>query len=422
MAPKTVAAGVAVAGILAGGGSITADKMIDPYTQVGTKLEIAASSTIPEAGIDQFSADTTQPKITLKKFNGEVAMGVTYDGIQATGARPFLSKNVEWKEGAQTMQVVPLDKSTTLEDGGYEINIILDAPPASNVFNFSIDGADNLDFFYQAPLWQEAGLKEPTKDCTDTDCLFPDGQVTRPSEAVGSFAVYYRQHSNHIEGSANYATGKVYQIFRPKVTDATGKETWADLSYTNGILSVSVPQAFLDSATYPVTVDPTFGYTTQGASNISSGLDTIITMGDTFLGAAGTGVSMSVYAAKSSVAVNVQMAVYDTGVNLITNSNTNSVSVDTANWYTATDVGTPTFTAVQYYLCINSQTNPFLYYFDSGTNGRYLNTQAYGSWPASLTLVTPGTARKYSIYATYTASGGGTTPTVDQTYFEILSN
>lgn len=270
MPVKKTLAGIGGALLLIGGGVEVTDQQINPYTPIGSTLQITASSTLPQAGDETVIVDKIQPKITLEKFNGEVAMGITYQGLQSQGDRPMLSQKVTWtQDPSQSMEVVPLEASTTMEDGGMEINIILNSEPASNVFNFVINGADNLDFFYQLPLWQEAGLAAPSKTCSDIQCgTATSSLIQRAANVVGSYAVYYRNHANHLEGGTNYGTGKAFQIFRPQIIDAKGNSVWGDLSYQNGLLTITVPQDFLDTAVYPVTVDPTVGYTTIGGSSL----------------------------------------------------------------------------------------------------------------------------------------------------------
>lgn len=252
---KKIIAGIGGTLLMASGGTVAADKIIDPYTTKGTTLEIQKESAVPDSGTVKEIVSTDEPKITLSKFNGEVALGVKYTGISPTtqGVRPLLSKNVEWTQGDIKMQAVPLDPTATMEDGGMEINIILASKPVSNVFNFQLENWQNLDFLYQP---------EPTpQDIADG--------ITRSEDIVGSYAVYSTTKINHILGQTNYGTGKVAHIFRPKVFDSVGNTVWGVLNYTKGILSVTVPQDFLDTAKYPVTVDPTFGYTTVGGSVLS---------------------------------------------------------------------------------------------------------------------------------------------------------
>lgn len=262
-----IVAGICSLAFIVGGAGVI-DSTTNPYTEVGNTLQITTTSTIPEAGVEKTIVDTTQPKVSLTKFNDEVQLGVTYTGLapNTTGSRPFLSKNVEWSDGNQKMQEIPLDPTPQMEDGGVEINIILNSVPASNVFTFKLDNWENLDFFYQAPLWQEMGLLSSQSNCTDTACNINDEISQRSINVVGSYAVYYKEHKDHREGSTNYATGKAYHIFRPQVVDTNGKTIWADLSYLDGILTVTVDKNFLLTATYPVTIDPVFGKTAIGAS------------------------------------------------------------------------------------------------------------------------------------------------------------
>src|SRR3990167_10044130 len=145
---------------------------------------------------------------------------------------------MEWKDVREEVHAYPINNEN------FEIEIILKDRPDINTFDFTIDGADNLDFFYQPPLTQKE----------------IDEGASRPDNVIGSYAVYHKTKANHRVGSINYATGKAFHIYRPKATDANGAEVWAELNYPNGTLTVTVPQKFLDDAVYPVRVDPTFGY------------------------------------------------------------------------------------------------------------------------------------------------------------------
>lgn len=145
-----------------------------------------------------------------------------------------------------------LDPGEIGEDGGLEFEWVLPKKPASNVLTATIQTKE-LDFFYQTPL---------TKKQID------DG-ASRPENVEGSYAVYHKTKGgmNRADGM-EYKTGKAFHIYRPKVTDADKNETWAELNIdeASGVLSVTVPQEFLDKAVYPVIVDPTFGYTSAGAT------------------------------------------------------------------------------------------------------------------------------------------------------------
>src|SRR5262249_44580088 len=145
----------------------------------------------------------------------------------------------------------------------------------SNIVDFAID-AKNLDFFYQPSLKKETTVEEGLT-CTDTQCVDKDGNIAieRPENVVGSYAAYYKDGlSGDFSkiGGKNYKTGKAFHIFRPRITDSASSTTWGELSIdpAQGKLTVTVPQDFLDKATYPIVVDPTVGYGAIGATSANT--------------------------------------------------------------------------------------------------------------------------------------------------------
>lgn len=171
-------------------------------------------------------------------WKGEDGITVAYDL-----GEPTLIEKVEDKR-AQEVIMQPI----TAFDGGFKVDVLLNEKPTTNVFCYAIQGAENYDFFYQPPL---------------TDKERADGDI-RPPEIEGSYAVYHKTLRDN-----EYKTGKYMHIPRPQVWSLSDESTkvWADMHYDAGQLCVTVPQDFLDTATYPVRVDPTFGYTSVGASS-----------------------------------------------------------------------------------------------------------------------------------------------------------
>jgi len=143
------------------------------------------------------------------------------------------------------------------EDGTFEWDIEFAAKPATNVFTWDLLHSSGLEFHYQPALTQDEIDK---------------GRI-RPDKVVGSYAVYCDKtdHRKDSKGNtiANYRTGKLMHIYRPLCTDAKGNTTWATLNIADGKLSITIPQKFLDVATYPVTLDPELGYTSVGASTLT---------------------------------------------------------------------------------------------------------------------------------------------------------
>jgi len=100
---------------------------------------------------------------------------------------------------------------------------------------------------------------------SDIECLYqPSLSIAdeaagaeRPDSVVGSYACY------------SQSTGaKLFHIYRPRAWDSRGDTVWCDLVIdpADRSFSITTPAAFLASAHYPVTIDPTFGFTSIGAS------------------------------------------------------------------------------------------------------------------------------------------------------------
>jgi hypothetical protein len=129
------------------------------------------------------------------------------------------------------------------EDDCFEWEIVLHRRPDTNVFSFPIESR-NLVFYYQDSI---AIANDPMIDC--------------PDSVYGSYAAYHATKRNN-----KYATGKAFHIYRPKIHD--DRDTiWCDLNIDHGQLIITVPEEFLDHCRYPVTIDPTMGYTSEGAAS-----------------------------------------------------------------------------------------------------------------------------------------------------------
>ena len=277
------------------GGALEMDKNINPYTDKGDKLEMAFAPDEKNATEMKIEIIKDNPEIRLKRW-GEIDLGIRYDDVQASGDRTFLSDKVEWKSAKEEVHAYPLAE-------GLEFEVILKEKPNKNVFNFQLENWENLNFYPQHFITPE--------EIANGD--------TQPENVGGSYAIYYKSGNQ-------YGTGKFGHIYRPKAIDKDGQEVWAILRYSNGVLSVTVPQDFLDNANYPVRVDPTFGKTTDGASSSNSATErkvvsraTPATSGTVssatfriWLGSAGSGNSSAVIYSSVSDAPSALLAVGDT--------------------------------------------------------------------------------------------------------------
>ncbi len=365
------------------------------YTEMGDRYQVLPKQAA-NAGESSVEILKARPEVRLKKWDGEVNLGVSYENVQSPGSRAPLTDRVEWNGQKEEVHAYPLPAKEGMEGGGFEIEVYLKQKLATNVFSFAIDGADNLDFFYQPALTQA----EITR-----------GDV-RPDNVIGSYAVYHKTKKDYREGGTNYATGKAFHIYRPKAIDANGNETWATLSYKGSALSVEVPQDFLDTATYPIRVDPTFGYTAAGASTASFGTEDLI--GSVFTSPAdyGSFTSASIYVDTARSTGNVKIVIVNhTDLNIVSNGVSNAVNLSAAGWYSPTFASAPAITAsTEYVLTGISDSSRLSITYDSGaTNqGHVDSTNSYAS-PTNPTD-TIHDNNKYAVYVTYTAGGGNQAP------------
>ncbi len=371
-----------IAGTLALGGVAVTDSQIDPYTDKGDRMEIMVASDVIEAGEAKVELMKDKPKVIFSKWNDEIRLSVSYGKVEASGDRDLLSDKMKWKGVDEEVHAYPL------ENGDFEIEVVLNKKPDTNVFEFQLDGYEDLDFWYQPEL-------------TQTEL---DEGAFRPENVVGSYAVYHKVKANHIIGQTNYQTGKAYHIYRPKVIDDNGVEVWGELNYNNGILSVIVPQGYLDNAKYPVRVDPTFGFTDVGGTT-SLGQDRASVSKFT-LSEDGDVTKMTTYAWKHTAGDGVLgTAIYDDAVtsnpeDFQAEDSGDAITTTAEAWLDTTI--TVSLTTGDYWLA--GWGNPFANFkFDSGGDFANKDGETYETWADPYGTPSFESDRKISIYATYTA-------------------
>lgn len=279
-------------------------------------------------------------------------------------------------------------------DGGFKVDVLLNNKPDRNIFCYEIEGAENYNFLYQAALTPEE---------------VQAGNI-RPDNIVGSYAVYHQSLKD-----GEYKTGKFMHIPRPEVWeigDPSGTKEWATLSYNEPNLCVTVRQEFLDNANYPVRVDPTFGYTSQGASDatiVNSSQENPVGLLGT-LSEDGDIASISTYVKYTTQTKNVGGRIYaGSAGSLGSFQNATFLGAINSTSYELETVAIspePSKTATTYWLEVygNSEgpsTGAALLAYDTGgaTDTGYqkddFSTPQYNT-------------NQYSIYATYTATGSET--------------
>jgi hypothetical protein len=276
----------------------------------------------------------------------------------------------------------------------------LNEKPKSNVVSFEIE-TDGLDFFYQPELTQEE----------------IDEGAYRPENVVGSYAVYHQTKGGlNDKDSKDYKVGKAFHIYRPKLIDAEGKETWGILKIENGIYLVEIPQEFLDKAVYPIKSNDTFGYESDGGTrdlfndDLYGSIYSMSSDGDV------SKLTAYIYVADSNEA-DIEGAVYDSSKNKEGDTQLiSSPQFMTADWYDFSFTNDLSLTSGDYWLIIWGQYWGYLggngLYYDSGSTdqGAY---QDVAKWPDPLSPDSYAD-KKYSIYATYTPREEAEEPTPKQ--------
>ena len=373
---RQVLAGISATLVLGGGGVFAADEQIDPYTDKQTHYELPIVSDIPQGERVEIHKDKAQMdligwndeyKISIIPQIPTAQLGATDKPFTVPADRPLLSKRMEYKSGNVTAFIEPKEGT----ENEFDIDFTLDAKPDTNVFEYKIDGAE--EFAFQL-------------------------------ENTGLIQVFHKNKRNHRIGSTNYRAGKVFDIFPPIITDATGSSTSGQFAFVDNMLSITVPNSFLINATYPVTIDPTFGYT--DTCSVSAGSIENIVEGALQTLTEDADVSMiTALLTISTSNKNAKTAIYESDGTLVAQSNEVLVT-NTASTYTDFTIST-SISAGDYYLAAWMAAGTGFGIANGctvcTTGNNFADSETYGAtFPDPATLGTP-TDDEMCIYATYTA-------------------
>ena len=291
---------------------------------------------------------------------------------------------------------------------GFEFEWVLKTKPASNVFTTTLLSKE-LNFFYQPKLTDEYSVGFSSEfgreiaSVTETEVkdLLGNIIVSRPLNVVGSYAVYHKTKGVINDSSSfSYGCGKAFHIYRPKAIDSKGEEVWAELNINEaaGTLTVTVNEKWLETASYPVRIDPTFGNTNLGASGYS--------MFDYISGYIGTPASSGT-TSSISVGINTiaggrhKYALYKVSDGSLLSPQSAEGPISTG-WNTI-DVSIVVVGGTSYYVVgWGQEDSTMLISGDSGAgSGKYMFKPGGGSWPTTYSPSTSANSR--SAYATYTA-------------------
>jgi len=355
-----------------------------------------------------------KPELKLSMWDGECYVKINLNGKGTPTKLSEAAVNLLTRNEQSRAVIAASDISHDIyvkDNGDLEWDIILPSKPTSNEFVFDIDTKE-LDWFYQPPELTQEDINQ--------------GALERPDNVKGSYAVYHktkRDNVKRLDGSEEiYETGKAFHLYRPEAYDANGKKTWCELQVDEalGELVLTVPQKFLNTAKYPVTIDPDFGYTTAGGSSAS-----ILDAAAHLLSTHTTGSSPSEeitefhsYCSRDAAAGTYEtaMAVYDVSSSLPNNRTHTETSMgdptSTAGWQNVTGLSLALSASTEYCAACGeaSGSDPCYFWYDTGSSGdQSVNTgMLTSSWSERFS-----SSWKRSFYATAEEVAGGTTVTPD---------
>lgn len=375
-------------------------KQLKPFgpisaTTMSDKIEVKPGYDIETVFGDE-QQEQFYPRVKVKQWNNECNFSI---GVVSSELGSFTEKDgvVEWSDSKQSAKIYKADKILTLsedvsigEEGGFELELIIPSKPSSNRFSFSLQ-TKNVRFCFQPPLTQD----EVNEGCE------------RPPHVDGSYAIFRADNKQ----SNQYMTGKVGHIYRPVVYDSLGEKVWADLELEDDYLTVVVPQKFLDKAQYPITIDPTIGYTTAGASSDTNYLT--VAVGGFSLGVTGDFTAVTAYFDKGSGdRADCYGVIYaDNGSGapaaiLALSANNTDAAFATLDWHELTLSETITSQTIYPGISVGNNTSRF-FRFDTDASVDGFENESDPAPPADPFVPVTRDSRKYSIYATYTEVSSG---------------
>lgn len=288
------------------------------------------------------------------------------------------------------------------ENGKFKWDIQFDSKPSTNIFEWEILKSPGIRFGFQ-PLLTAQEMAEG---------------ADRPGNVIGSYSIFCdrQNHARRKDGStiANYGPSKLGHIYRPLCIDADDKTEWASLFIGDGIMRITIPQAFIDSAKYPMTLDPTLGYTSAGASsdNAGAGWSDICNLGT--MPEDGTLDSLHAYLQLANTSAReIILLLYndDSGADaLVASSSPFFDAASSSNvWVSQTMSGEALTNGELYYAGKMQEAAATRYYYDTDASFNR-NRNQVDNWPTPIdpwsNSATHAT-RRVSYYLTYTAAAAG---------------
>jgi uncharacterized protein DUF2341 len=332
------------------------------------------------------------PKVKLKRWDDEVNLSVSL--IDNDTSDPVVStdkEKIKWTKDKREVNFYEIEPSTEFPKGGYEFEITLKEKPDTNKVEFNLE-TKGLRFLYQPELTQSE----------------IDRGAKRPENIINSYAVYYENVPKNFIDEKEYKSGKAFHIYRPKIVDANNNWVWGVLNVdeTNGLLTVTIPQEFLDNATYPIThaAGLTIGYDSVGGTTTQEWTDWYT--GINVTASAGTIGKISFYGGTTVTTHMKGLIFLDSTDELVTNGISDPTTYSTIEWHDFTFSTKPTLSGSTVYRIGGIADGWFLYYYDNDAAYNMKTGLTDYDSPAKPDTINQYGSYKLSIYATYGTTMG----------------
>jgi len=364
---------------------------------------------------DEKKTDIFKSKVTFTKWHKEESFSIVYN--KTFSGIPVLREDIYSIDGSKEKFYFKVNPD---DDNEFKFGLILKEKPLSNKFTYQLENWENFDFFYQYEDMTD-WMKHPEIFVSENEKearLLIDGvEYIVYKKYWKGYSVYHKTKHGYLEGETNYKIGKVGDFIRPIFIDADGKSEIAELNIKDGVYTVTISQAFLDNAKYPVIMNDTFGQTSAPTGSGHSINGGTYALGRYQLTVNGTVTKHTAYVENESASDYP----YYSGLYNDVDGNYPSVRVIAPGsvtittqwvwaWLDVNVVDTALSAAYYWFGSYSSNANVKIRYDGWGqtvyTSGDYTNHP--NPFPDGKGSV----ERRYGLYATYTPSGGAPLETI----------
>lgn len=237
---------------------------------------------------------------------------------------------------------------------------------------------------------------------------FISGSTCEPN-VPGSYCVDIDKSNNE------YRAGKWGHLFNPELRDAIGRRIFVeDFRIENGMMKFELSRTWMRNAVYPVTLDPTIGYTGEGANEYNNAEAFHIgRLNTTTDGSGGDIATFHWFIHDNNDGISDgKAAVYDgwqNGANRVSNSVTLAAGSQSAGWNVFAMTGTLAATTDYYPAVSYENGGPGMTYDSgvSGNNGGDITVTFADEMTNPLASAPDNSTLKLRQYITYGAAAGG---------------